>query len=79
MSDRLRDHIPDNVRRAAKSIGLAVFVGDPDAWTKLPAILAARLDVPSCKALALAALSSLSEDDAEHVIAFAIHQHREAA
>lgn len=62
-----RDHIPQNIRRVAKSLGYAVFLDDPDAWAMLAPILAARLSVSERMTLALVTLASLPEDALEHV------------
>lgn len=55
-------NIPDDIRRAAKVIGLAAWLGEPDAWENTIPVIEARLTVPQRKALAYAALRTLDED-----------------
>ena len=50
----IRDQIPDNIKRASKAIGLALWLQDADAWARTTTILAVRLSPLDREALALA-------------------------
>jgi len=60
----IAQHIPDNIKRASRSIGYAAWLNTSDAWYGLPAILRSRLDARQRVALAFTALKSLDRDDA---------------
>lgn len=61
-STKIRDHIPDDIRRASKVIGLAVWLDDADAWMNATAVIETRMAEHKRKALAFAVLSTLDED-----------------
>lgn len=60
----ISQHIPDDIKRVARSVGYALLLSDADAWHGLPVILAARLEPQQRAALAYAVLRSLSDDHA---------------
>lgn len=64
----IRDHIPDNVRRAAKVIGLAAWLDDPDTWVTATSVIEMRLTVPQRKALVYAVLLTLDDDAFDDVM-----------
>lgn len=62
-----RDHIPDRIKRAAKTMGYALWLSEADAWQDTVCVLAARLTPQERAGLALAALESLPLDLATDV------------
>lgn len=52
-------HIPANIRRASRSIGLAAWADTTDGWHGLATVLAARLEPHQRAGLAWAALKHL--------------------
>lgn len=64
----IRDHIPDDIRRAAKVIGLAAWVGEADTWVNATSVIATRLTEPQRKALAYATLRTLDDDAFDDVM-----------
>ena len=61
---KVSDHIPDNIRRVSKSIGLALWLSETEMWFGLSRILRARLAPEDRAALAFMALRSLDPADA---------------
>ena len=61
-------HIPANIRRAARSIGLAAWIDTTDEWHGLATVLAALLKPHQRAGLAWAALKYLHPD---HIVAVA--------
>lgn len=56
--------VPDNIKRVARSIGYALWIGSIDQWFGLSAILRARLSDEQRAVLAYQALRSLDYDQA---------------
>ena len=56
--------IPDNIKRACRSIGYAAWLGDSGGWLGLVAVLRVRLTTEQRAALAFATLRSLDYDTA---------------
>lgn len=65
----IRAYIPDNIRRAAKVIGLAAWLGEPETWVNAMGVIEARLTVPQRKALTYATLRTLDKDAFNDVMA----------
>lgn len=63
----ISQHIPDAIKRATRSIGVALWLDNPDTWFGLPVILRARLTERERAALAFMALKSLDPDNAVKV------------
>ena len=55
-------HIPENIKRASRAIGLALWVGNREQWFGLSIILRARLSDEQRAALAFQALRALDRD-----------------
>ncbi|MEG3663074.1 hypothetical protein [Celeribacter halophilus] len=66
-------NIPDNIKRAARSVGYALWLDSEDEWCGLPVILRARLDERQRAALAFMALKSLDRDKAMQTAEAALH------
>lgn len=64
-----RKNTPDDIRRAAKVIGLALWLGDPEAWENTIPVLEVRVSLPQRKALAFAVLCTLTDDHVYDVLA----------
>ncbi|MEY8837816.1 hypothetical protein AB9K41_02120 [Cribrihabitans sp. XS_ASV171] len=59
--------IPDNIKRTARAVGYALWLGGADNWFGLALILRARLTPDQRAALAYMALRSLDPEHAEQV------------
>jgi hypothetical protein len=64
----MRDHAPEDHKRAARMLGYALLSDTPDAWNGLSVVLLARLTVEERAKLAFAALSALDPDQRELVM-----------
>lgn len=64
----IRNNIPDDIRRAAKVIGLAAWLDDPDAWLNATNVIGARLNEHKRKALAFAVICTLDDDAFDDVM-----------
>ena len=64
----IRQHIPDDIRRVSKVIGLALWLDDPTAWDNAASVIAARAAPHRRKALAFAVLLTLSDDEVDDVL-----------
>jgi len=73
----IRDNIPDDIRRASKMIGLALWLADPESWIKATTVLALRLTEPERKALAYAALLTLEDHELQEVLDAALGPEQE--
>lgn len=67
-----RDHIPERIKRTAKTLGYALWLSEADAWMDAACVMALRLDPQERAALAFAALESLPADIADAVAEEAI-------
>ena len=63
----IAQHIPDNLKRASRSIAYAAWLDTYDDWHGLPVVLHARLTTRQRAALAFMALKSLDRVDAVQV------------
>ncbi len=63
----VRDHIPDQIKRASRSFGYALWLDDADSWHGLSIVLSARLTLEQRGALAWAALRALPDQTADCV------------
>ncbi len=61
---RIVQHLPDQIKRASRSIGYAAWLNTSETWQGLPVILRSRLDARQRAALAFTVLKSLDRDDA---------------
>lgn len=75
---RITDHLPDRIRRAARSIALASWLRDPDAWANASIVMAAHLEARERAALAFAAFQSLT-DEQQAVFLAHVHLHGRAS
>ncbi len=57
-------HIPENIKRASKAVGYAIWLDETDYWLGLPVVLMARLTTRQRAALAFATLKSLDHSTA---------------
>lgn len=61
----VREHIPDNIKRASRAFGYAVWLDDADSWHGLTIVLNARLSVEQRAALAWATLRAAPDQTAD--------------
>lgn len=75
-------HIPQDIKRASRAIGFALWLENSEQWSGLAFVLRARLSSHQRASLALAALLSLNDDEACQLVVIAMHglsQQEEAA